>query len=134
MSEALTGVLTQLAAADLAPDADGEFLSNLRALIATKVREASAGDLASQADKMAPSPPEGIAGGVDMMGNLLGAQSSSAPGGTVPGGAMPSGPMPGGMMPPPGVMGAGAPGPGRGVSPRPQIPDVDGLRRTLNIG
>lgn len=131
MSEGLTGVLNSLAALDLAPDADGEFLSNLRAMIATKVRESAAGDLASQADAMSPSTPT-PAGGVDMLGNMIGAQSSSAPGGTMPGGAMPSGPMPSGPMP--GAMGAGAPGPGRGVSPRPQMPDVDGLRRMLSVG
>lgn len=131
MADGLTGVLNSLAALDLAPDADAEFLSNLRAMIATKVRESAAGDLASQADALNPTTPNKPAGGVNMFGDMLSgggpSMSSSAPGGTMPGGAMPAGPMPG-------AMGMGAPGPGRGISPRPQPPAPDDLRRLLDLG
>lgn len=130
MAEGLSAILTSLAPLDAAPDADADFLNNIRSMIASKIRETAAADLQSQAGRMLPSPTGPSAMGADMAGNLSTPPMSPTPGGM--GMGMSAGPMPGG--PPPGAMGAGAPGPGRGISPAPPMPNPDELRRILNVG
>lgn len=125
MVDGLSAILTSLAPLDAAPDADSDFLNNLRSLIATKIKETTAADLQSQASMMAPTTGPSAAG-ADLAGNI---------------GPPPMAPTPGGMGmgmnaagPMPGAMGAGAPGPGRGTNPAPPMPNPDELRRVLNIG
>lgn len=133
MTDGLTAILGNIASLELAPDSDPEFLSNLRSMIATKIRETQAADLASQAGALAPAPSSAGAGpapeamGADLAGGLPPLPEQTL----LPGGAIGMNPTPGA---PPGAMGAGAPGPGRGVSPAPPMPDPDSLRRILNIG
>lgn len=127
MVEGLQAILTSLAPLDAAPDADPEFLSNLRSMVASKIRETSAADPQTQASALMPDPT-----GPSAMG--------AGPGGQI--GPPPMVPTPGAMGmgmnatpgPAPGAMGAGAPGPGRGVTPGPAMPDPDSLRRILNVG
>lgn len=123
-------MLSTLDSLDVSPDADPEFLSNLRAMLVTKIRETNAADLQSQADSIGggspmsnPTGPSAM--GADLAGGLAPPPMSDPAAMAGAGGGM------GGMGG--GVMGAGAPGPGRGVSPRPAPPDADSLRRILNI-
>ncbi len=120
MAEGLTSLITTIAQLKLTPDADVQFLNDLEAQIATKVREAQAAELAGQASQFAPAGPAG--GGADMLGSIM-------PGpGAAPIGSMGPPPMPGGGMPMPGpgmgpMMGGAAPAP----------PNADELRRTLSL-
>ena len=144
MADGLTSILSSLATLELAPDADPEFLGNLRSMLTSKWRETQASQLGDQAAAMSPSSPTpagvGLDGNIAVGGDPAG--MAGPPGLDLPGmGGPPPGPMDGmpgsaGPMggPMPGAMGAGAPGPGRGFSPRPAPPDIDGLRRLLNPG
>lgn len=127
MVEGLSAILTSLAPLDAAPDADADFLNNIRSMIASKIRETTASDLQSQADRMLPNPTGPAAMGADLGGNLAPPPMMPMPGGGGMG-------MSGHGGPPSGAMGAGAPGPGRGISPAPPMPNPDELRRVLNIG
>lgn len=131
MVDGLSAILTSLAPLDAAPDADPDFLNNIRSMIASKIRETTASDLKSQADRMLPSPTGPAAMGADIGGNLSSPPMMPMPGGGGMGMSGPGGPP---MGPPPGAMGAGAPGPGRGISPAPPMPNPDELRRILNVG
>ena len=128
MSDGLTKMLSEIATLELAPDADPEFIGNIRGLLTSKIREIQSTDLGNQASTMMP-PPSPTPQGADLAGNIQMPPPADPMAAGMPG-------MPGGGMPPPpgggGVMGAGAPGPGRGFSPRPAPPNIDGLRRLLN--
>lgn len=119
MAEGLTSLITTIAQLKLTPDADVQFLNDLEAQIATKVREAQAAELAGQASQFAPAGPAG--GGADMLGSIM-PGPGAAPIGSM--GPPPMPPMPGGGMPMPGpMMGGAAPAP----------PNADELRRTLSL-
>jgi hypothetical protein len=111
-ADAMTKVLTDVAAASVLPDSDLQFTTQLQAAIVSRLRQGV-------------GPPPGQGG----MGRPPGQPMQAPPGAGAPG-MGPGGPPPGmGGGPPPGMM-AGPPGQG-GVSPAGGPPNVDELRRML---
>lgn len=123
MSDGLTQINTTIAAMQMSPDADQEFLQDLQHVVLAKVH--------------APMQQQGQQGpGQGQPGSQPQGQSPAGPPVTGPGGPAGASPSPGGQPPTPGQNQLSGPqaAPGQGVMPQPGggMQDPDELRRFLS--